>query len=81
MLNNLIVRLETKDIYIDISDDVKEFIIKKGFDTAYGARPLRRAIQNEIEDVIAEEFLEGNIKVGKTIRLVLKEDKVAICES
>ena len=58
--------------------DVREFIAKKGFDVTYGARPLRRAIQNEIEDFIAEEFLEGNIKPGKTIKLVLKEDKVKI---
>ena len=78
MIKNLALRLESKDIYIDVNDDVREFIAKKGFDVTYGARPLRRAIQNEIEDFIAEEFLEGNIKPGKTIKLVLKEDKVKI---
>jgi ATP-dependent Clp protease ATP-binding subunit ClpC len=78
MIKNLALRLESKDIYIDVNEDVREFIAKKGFDVTYGARPLRRAIQNEIEDFIAEEFLEGNIKPGKTIKLVLKEDKVKI---
>jgi len=78
MINNLISRLETKEISIKVSDEVKEFITKKGFDISYGARPLRRAIQNEIEDFIAEEFLEGNIKPGKTVNLVLREEKIAI---
>ena len=78
MIKNLALRLESKDIYIDVNEDVREFIAKKGFDVTYGARPLRRAIQNEIEDFIAEEFLEGNIKPGKTIKLVLKEEKVKI---
>ncbi len=78
MIKNLALRLESKDIYIDVNEDVREFIAKKGFDVTYGARPLRRAIQNEIEDFIAEEFLEGNIKPGKTIKLVLKEDQVKI---
>ena len=78
MINNLALRLENKDIYIDVSEEVKDFIAKKGFDITYGARPLRRAIQNEIEDFIAEEFLDGNIKTGKTIKLVLSDDKVKI---
>jgi ATP-dependent Clp protease ATP-binding subunit ClpC len=61
-----------------VSSEVKEFVAKKGFDITYGARPLRRAIQNEIEDVIAEEFLEGNIKPGKVVKLVLKDEKVIV---
>ncbi len=78
MIGNLSKRLETKEIYIDVSDDVKDFIVKKGFDVTYGARPLRRAIQNEIEDFIAEAFLDEKIKPGKTVRLVLDGEKVKI---
>ncbi len=78
MISNLSKRLEAKEIYIEISDDVKNFIVKKGFDVTYGARPLRRAIQNEIEDFIAEAFLDGKIKPGKTVRLVLNGEKVKI---
>jgi len=78
MIEKLVLRLEVKDIYLEIGDDVKEFIVKKGFDITYGARPLRRAIQSEIEDVIAEEFLDGKIKPGKTVKLVLNEDKVVV---
>ncbi len=78
MIENLTLRLASKDIYVEVSDEVKEFIAKKGFDTTYGARPLRRAIQSEIEDVIAESFLDGNIKPGKTVRLILSGEKVVV---
>lgn len=78
MINKLVERLKTKDIVLDIGDDVKEFIAKKGFDLTYGARPLRRAIQNEIEDTVAEAFLNGDIKGGKAVRLFVKDDKVVV---
>lgn len=78
MINKLVERLKTKDIVLNIGDDVKEFIAKKGFDLTYGARPLRRAIQNEIEDVVAEAFLNGDIKNGKSVRLLVKDDKVVV---
>jgi len=78
MINNLAIRLETKDIYIEVSDEVKEFVVKKGFDVTYGARPLRRAIQNEIEDVIAEGFLDGKIRPGKAVKLIVDNEKVVV---
>ncbi len=46
-------------------------IAKKGIDKAYGARPLRRTIQNEVEDRLAEEILDGNLKVGEKAKLWL----------
>ena len=78
MINKLVERLKTKDIILEIGDDVKEFIAKKGFDLTYGARPLRRAIQNQIEDTVAEAFLNGDIKSGKAVKLSVKEDKVIV---
>ena len=48
---------------------VKNYIFDKGYDKKYGARPLRRAIQNEIEDRMAEEILAGNIQAGQTVRI------------
>lgn len=78
MINKLVERLKTKDIVLNVGDDVKEFIAKKGFDLTYGARPLRRAIQNQIEDTVAEAFLNGDIKSGKTVKLSVKDDKVIV---
>ena len=71
-------RLKTRDIVLNVGDDVKEFIAKKGFDLTYGARPLRRAIQNQIEDTVAEAFLNGDIKSGKPVKLTIKDDKVIV---
>jgi len=64
-----------KQMNIDLryGEAVKNYIFEKGYDKKYGARPLRRAIQNEIEDKMAEELLAGNIKAGQTVRVsVLK---------
>ena len=55
-----------------------ELIAKKGIDKAYGARPLRRTIQNEVEDRLAEEILDGNLKVGEKAKIVAKDDKVLV---
>ena len=62
-------RLAEKGLTLQISDDAKEFLIKKGANTDYGARPLRRAIESFIEDPLAEELLKGEF-VGKELVLV-----------
>ena len=49
-----------------------------GFDPAYGARPLRRAIQNEIEDMLSEEIIDGNIKSGDSITVDVEDDKFTV---
>src|SRR3712207_7202965 len=49
------------------SDDAKELLMEKGYDPAYGARPMRRAIQNLIEDPLAESLLEGRFKSGDLV--------------
>ena len=76
MLENLASRLKQNGISIEVSDNAKTFIAKKGFDPVYGARPLRRAIQNMIEDKIAEEILDGSIKPGQTVLVDVKDDNI-----
>ena len=73
MLNGVIKRMEEKNIKIEISDEVKDKIIENGTDNAYGARPLKRTIQNLIEDKIAEAILDGKIKEGKKVKVELDE--------
>ena len=67
---NLLVGLSNKlkDMNVDMEfdDSAVDAISDAGFDDVYGARPLRRAIQNKLEDSISEKFLEGNIKAGKS---------------
>lgn len=57
------------DITIKYGEAVKNYVFEKGYDKKYGARPLRRVIQNAIEDKMAEEILAGNIKSGNSVRL------------
>ena len=67
---------EQMQMNLRLTDKAKEFLIDKGYDKKYGARPLKRALQNEIEDRLAEQILFGNIKQGDKIKIDCKgEDK------
>jgi len=78
MLNEVKKRLTSQKYEIEFSEDVGKFISKKGIDKNFGARPLRRAIQNEIEDKIAEAILVGKLKKGKKATISVKNDKIVI---
>jgi ATP-dependent Clp protease ATP-binding subunit ClpC len=66
-------RLKHQNITIEITKSAKELIADKGFDQNYGARPLRRAIQNYLEDPLSEEILKGNVKENTKVRVKLKK--------
>ena len=78
MLNQVTKRMAEKSYKFEIDNSVKELIVKKGVDTDYGARPLKRAIQNILEDKIAEEILNGNIKPNKKAVIKAEDDKIVI---
>ena len=71
-------RLEEKNISLNTSKAVKEFLVGKGFDEKYGARPLKRSIQQYLEDPLSEEILLGTIKEGSTVKIKVdkKNDKL-----
>ena len=68
-LHGLYQRFEALGYKLDISDAAKEFVATKGYDVQFGARPLKRAIQTYIEDLVCERLIDGNLKPGDTIRL------------
>jgi ATP-dependent Clp protease ATP-binding subunit ClpC len=74
-LGKLSDRLLEKKLKIRISDEVKEFLIEKGYDKKLGARPLRRAVEKYLEDRLAEELLAGNLRKSKPIQVLLDEDE------
>lgn len=78
MLNQLKNRLTEQEIDIEIDESVKQLLIEKGTDTNYGARPLKRTIQNVLEDKIAEAMLDGKIKPGKVAKVIAKDGEVQI---
>jgi ATP-dependent Clp protease ATP-binding subunit ClpC len=67
MLDSVIKRLHELEINIKYTDGVKEHLAREGFDPAYGARPLRRAITKTVEDKLSEEMLRGTIKKGDDV--------------
>lgn len=72
-LRNVSQRLKDRDLVFEFSEAAKSFLIEKGYDEKYGARPLRRAIERHLEDALAEAILGGEIKPGEIIRVDLKE--------
>ena len=69
MLQRLQSQLVEKQITLEVSEDAKEFLINKGHDPQFGARPLRRAIQRHVEDLLAEEMLKGAISERSVVRV------------
>lgn len=61
-------RLEEKEITLKLDDSARELLVKEGFDPAYGARPMRRAVERFLEDPLAEALLAGDVKTGDTIK-------------
>ncbi len=76
MLNKVAERMRDQNIELKIDKTVKEFLVEKGFDPKFGARPLRRAIQKYLEDPLAEELLSKTIEPTKPIMISLAGEKV-----
>ena len=78
MLATLSKRLSDNEITASFHNSAIEKIAKEGFDPIYGARPLRRAIQNKIEDMLSEKIIDGEIKKGDNITVEFKDDKFSV---
>ena len=76
LLKNTQNALDNKNIKLEVSEEAKKYILEKGTDLKYGARPLRRAIQKYIEDEISEMILKGEIEQYQTVEVSLEDDKL-----
>ena len=70
-------RLKVKDVEIHLSDAATEFLIEKGYDPQFGARPLRRAVEKYLQDPLAEEILRGGIKPNEMVEVTVVDGKLA----
>ena len=68
-VSKVVTRLKKKNIHITLDDGAREFLMKEGFDPQYGARPMRRAVEKNIEDPLAEHLLRGDIREGDTVKV------------
>lgn len=78
MVNSVTKRLKEQDINLELTDAAIEKIAEEGFDPEYGARPLRRAIQKQIEDRLSEELLKGTVEKGRKVVLDVQENEYVI---
>ena len=76
-LRNVSNRLKDQGLVFDFSEAAKSFLIEKGYDAKYGARPLRRAIERHLEDSLAEAILGGEIKSGEVIQVDVQDDHLS----
>lgn len=76
MLASIRKRLESREIYLNFEENSKKFLLNKGIDLDYGARPLRRLIIKEVEDRLSEEILQGNIRIGDRVGVSELENKL-----
>ena len=75
-LSSVYKRIESIGYKLEIEPEAKEFVANKGYDKQFGARPLRRAIQQHLEDGIAEMIVEGKVEAGQTIVAYLDENTI-----
>jgi ATP-dependent Clp protease ATP-binding subunit ClpC len=76
LLNKLKSRLKERDIKLTVAASASDVIINEGYDEIYGARPLRRAIQRRIEDMLSEEIIAGRIENGDSITVYADSGKI-----
>jgi len=76
-VNKVLTRIKAKDVHIDLQQSAKEFLIEKGYDPQYGARPMRRGVERYLEDPLAEELLRGNVKPGDHVEVMVTDGKLS----
>ncbi len=77
MLKKVVERLKERGIMLSVTPEVETYLAEAGFDQTYGARPLRRAIQQQVEDSLSEEILSGRIQLGDSVTALMRDGKLA----
>src|SRR5690606_33185368 len=75
-IDKVLERLKGKSILLNLDDKAKDFLVEKGYDPTYGARPMRRTVERYLEDPLAEEILKGNVHDNEPIAVTAEEGKL-----
>jgi ATP-dependent Clp protease ATP-binding subunit ClpC len=78
MMDQVRGELKEKQVELEMTDAVRDYLGEKGFDAVLGARPLRRLIQNEVEDTLSDELLSGRLNEGETAIVDLEDGKIVV---
>src|SRR5919202_5041721 len=74
MISRVDTQMKNRDMAIELTSDAKKLLAKKGYDPVLGARPLRRTIQREIEDILSEKILYGELSAGQIVVVDVEDD-------
>jgi ATP-dependent Clp protease ATP-binding subunit ClpC len=75
-VTKVLERLRKKNLKLELDEKAKDFLVEKGYDPQYGARPMRRAVERFFEDPLAEEILKGSVHEGEAILVTADKDKL-----
>lgn len=79
--HKVLERIARRNVKVILDDKAREFLVEKGFDPQYGARPMRRSVEKYLEDPLAEEILRGNLVEGEPVRVSVEGDKLTFSQS
>src|SRR5689334_3678487 len=79
-INKVMERLKARNIILQLDEKAKDFLVTKGYDPNYGARPMRRAVERSLEDPLAEEILKGSFHEGEPIQVSAENDKLTFSQ-
>jgi ATP-dependent Clp protease ATP-binding subunit ClpC len=79
-VEKVLERLRKKNLKLELDDKAKDFLVEKGYDPQYGARPMRRAVERFFEDPLAEEILKGTLREGELIQVTAAADKLVFTQ-
>jgi ATP-dependent Clp protease ATP-binding subunit ClpC len=80
-INKVMERLKNKNIKLTLDEKAKDFLVEKGYDPNYGARPMRRSVERFLEDPLAEEILKGNLHENDPIQVTFEKDKLVFIQN
>lgn len=73
-------RLAQRNLHFELDESARELLRNQGYDPSYGARPMRRAVEKNLEDPMAEEIIRGNLREGVTVSISAKDDKLVFTQ-
>jgi ATP-dependent Clp protease ATP-binding subunit ClpC len=76
-VSKVLTRLKAKKLHLTIEPAARDFLVEKGYDPTYGARPMRRAVERFLEDPLAEEILKSSLQPNEPVTVVVEEGKLA----
>ena len=79
-ISKVMQRLKARNIVLQLDEKAKDFLVSKGYDPQYGARPMRRAVERSLEDPLAEEILKGSFHEGEPIIVSAESDRLVFSQ-